>query len=476
VIGKITGRTLLSVLLFASFLSQAQHQELNDDPTTWKEKDHKSILDSQSVLFAFKHGNVSGHFRYFFMETNNEGSLTDYFANAAGGGLKFETAKFHGFQLGLSGFYIFNIGSSDLRPDTLLNQNNRYELALFDINDPDNKFNIDRLEELYLNYSNKKYQITFGKQLINTPFINLQDGRMRPTEVEGVWTEINALKNTKLEGGILYRISPRGTVEYFSIEESIGVLSGGVNPDGSKSNYKNNLHSRGIAAIGITRQMNRFFQMRLWNVFVENIFNTSMAQLEHEKTLKAGGKLTLGFQAIYQTSVNQGGNSDPSKTYFANGGQSLVYGGKLGWTRKKWDASLNYTRITDKGRYLMPREWGRDPFYTFMARERNEGLGDVHAVVGRLGYALPKHRVKGNLALGYFDLPSVTNYALNKYGMPSFTQVNLDFRYEFNGLLKGLEAQALLVHKMSSLNGLESRYTLNKVDMTNINLIFNFYF
>jgi hypothetical protein len=28
----------------------------------------------------------------------------------------------------------------------------------------------------------------------------------------------------------------------------------------------------------------------------------------------------------------------------------------------------------------MPREWGRDPFY-FMPRERNEGYGDVNAIM-----------------------------------------------------------------------------------------------
>jgi hypothetical protein len=48
------------------------------------------------------------------MATNNESGLSDYFANALGGGVKFETAKFHNFQFGVSGYYIYNIGSSDL--------------------------------------------------------------------------------------------------------------------------------------------------------------------------------------------------------------------------------------------------------------------------------------------------------------------------------------------------------------------------
>jgi hypothetical protein len=47
------------------------------------------------------------------MATNNESGLSDYYANALGGGVKFETAKFHNFQFGVSG-YIHNVGSSDL--------------------------------------------------------------------------------------------------------------------------------------------------------------------------------------------------------------------------------------------------------------------------------------------------------------------------------------------------------------------------
>jgi hypothetical protein len=40
------------------------------------------------------------------MATNNESGLSDYFANALGGGVKFETAKFHNFQFGVSGYFI----------------------------------------------------------------------------------------------------------------------------------------------------------------------------------------------------------------------------------------------------------------------------------------------------------------------------------------------------------------------------------
>ena len=77
--------------------------------------------------------------------------------SVVGGGLKFETAKFHNFQFGVSGFYIFNIGSSDFtKDDSLTGQFNRYEIGLFDVEDPANKKDLDRLEELYLKYKIEK--------------------------------------------------------------------------------------------------------------------------------------------------------------------------------------------------------------------------------------------------------------------------------------------------------------------------------
>lgn len=48
----------------------------------------------------------------------------------------------------------------------------------------------------------------------------------------------------------------------------------------------------------------------------------------------------------------------------------------------------------------MPREWGREPFFTFLPRERNEGFGDVHALMGKLSYNNSKISVKTSLAVG----------------------------------------------------------------------------
>lgn len=463
--------------LFFAINTIAQHQEISDKPTVWKEKSNEKI-DSTSFLNAFRNGNFSGHFRYFFMSTNNENDLTDYYANALGGGTKFETAKFHNFQIGISGYSIFNIGSSDFsKKDPITNVPNRYEVALFDIQNTSNKGNLSRLEEFYLKYNYRNSTVTIGKQLLNTSFINLQDGRMRPTEVDGIWVDFNEIKKTKINAGYLYGISPRSTMKYFRVGESIGIYPTGMNTDGTKSGYYRNLDSDGIYIVGIQNESIPNLKTLLWNQYTANIFNSALFQTDYKYDLNTSSQLLFGFQTVYQNALNFGGNEDPSKTYFEKKGYSKTFGGRLGWQNKKIEITLNYNRITSKGRYLMPREWGRDPFYTFMPRERNEGLGDVNALMTKIQYTNLKKAFKSHLAVGYFDLPDVKNFRLNKYGLPSYVQTNADVRYQFQGILKGFDAQILFVYKFNvGATYANKNYIFNKTNMNNINFILNFNF
>ena len=465
---------VISVLLAAGNLF-AQHQELGEKPSIWQEK-NKQKNDTTSLLHAFKNGTMHGHIRYFFMATDNTNDLSDYYANALGGGIKFETAKVKGFQLGISGFFTFNIGSSPLgEPDPKTGAGNRYEIGLFDQQDPYNTSDIDRLEELFLKYSFKNSSITLGKQLINTPFINLQDGRMRPTEVSGLWSEINTGK-TKWEGGLIKYISPRGTVKWFSVGESIGIYPMGVNPNGDRSAYRGNTETKGLAMAGMTNKSLKYLTLQAWHMYVHNIFNTSMLQADIKHPFGEKGQLLLGFQWISQFRSGDGGNYLPELRYVQDK-QSGTFGAMAGWEKNQFKTTLAFNRITDKGRFLMPREWGRDPFYTFMARERNEGLANANALVSTFSYKFPKTGIKTNLSMGYFDLPDAADFARNKYGLPSYTQLNLDIRYDFKGWLQGLNSQLLIYHKWKTEDGeLAGKYLINKVNMQGWNIVFNYNF
>jgi hypothetical protein len=472
---KFLSAYILSLLLSAN--SIAQHQELSEKPEMYKDKQVQTI-DSTSLLYAFKKGHINGHFRYFFMSTQNNKGLTDYYAHAAGAGIRYETARFHGFQFAVSGFYIFNLGSSDLtKADSVTGQFNRYEIALFDVENPANKKDMDRLEEFYLKYSYKNSSVIIGRQLINTPFINLQDGRMRATGVEGLWIEFNQIKKTKIEAGWIYAVSPRGTTKWYNAGESIGKYPSGVNADGTKSQYSNNISSKGIAVFGVTRPVNKNFTLQIWDVFTENVFNTVMLQTDARVPLKDNQSVFASAQFIRQDAVHDGGNKDAAKTFFEKRGKAISFGAKAGWKNYQWETSINYNRITSHGRYLMPREWGRDPFFTFLPRERNEGFGDVHALMAKINYNLLSARIKISLAAGYYKLPDVKNHRLNKYAVPSFSQFNADVRYSFGGLFKGLDAQLLVVGKIKNGETYhDKKFEFNKVNMIQYNFVLNYHF
>jgi len=429
-----------------------------------------------NLLEAFEHGHFHGHFRTYFMATDNARDLSDYHALAAGGGLHFSTAPWHGFSFGVGGLFNYNLASSDLAArDSLTGAVNRYEIGLFDVEDPENRNDLDRIEELWLRYQWKKSHITVGQQSIQTPFVNYQDGRMRPTAEAGVWAEIKEIKNTKIEGGWLWKISPRSTVDWYGIGESIGLYPRGLNPDGTGSGYPENLESAGIGILGITRQLGKRTKIQVWEQYVENIFSTSFVQADYTHPFKNDHKLLLGLQFTHQDALAHGGNEDASKTYFKKGGHSNAISAQSGWQRGGWQALAAYTYITSDGRFLSPREWGREPFYTFMSRERVEGSGDSHSVTGRLNWQTENKKLRIEAIYGRFYLPDVKNAAINKYAFPSFQQANFDVRYAFSGMLEGLRVQFLYVWKgrLGEVYG-NDKYVINRVDMSLYNLIFNY--
>jgi hypothetical protein len=459
---------LLSVKIISAQLLPYQH---------FTERD-RDKSDTTSLQHFFRNGEFYGHARYYFMATDNDAGLSDYFANAFGMGIGYETGKFKGFQIGISGFFIYNIWSSDLtKPDPATGVSNRYEIGQFDMLDAHNKHDMDRLEDLYVKYTYKKNQIKFGKQHIKTPFINPQDGRMRPTLVEGLMFESTHLKNTRIEGGWLFGVSPRSTVKWFGVGESMGVFPTGMNENGTRSQYAGNVQSDAIYFLGVTQKIQKNIKLQLWDFHIDNVLNSALLQLNAEKEIKGGSKIISGAQLIAQQSIGSGGNADTSKTYVRPGSEALTYGFRLGLqTANEWQFLVNYNRITGKGRYLMPREWGRDPFFTFMPRERNEGLADVHAATMSVSKSI-KQGFKAELGLGYYKLPEETIAAKNKYGMPSYWQLNADIRYLFSGFLKGLETQFLYVYKGNAgANEINKKNIINKTQMSLYNLVLNYHF
>jgi len=434
--------------------------------------------DTNTLRYALREGSKwNAQVRNYLMITHNfRKDLTDYHANALSGAFSYQTAKLKGFRAGFTGSFVYNTWSSDFtKPDSLTGQFNRYEIGLFDIENPSQSL-IGRIDELYLGYFWKKSKIIFGKQKLITPWLNPQDGRMRPNFQEGLYIDFQEIKNLKIELAWIYRFLVRSTEFWLTIPQSIGQYPAGITPDGVRSGYRNNLTSAGLGILGITYDILPSLKAQLWNYYTENIFNTTLWQTELEIPTKSN-KWLVGFQWHYQAALNDGGNHNPNLAYIPKNQTNWAVSGRIAWKNKLNQLTFNYTRIGNQGRFLFPREWGRDAFYTFLPRERNEGFGDVNAFMTQWTRNFPKQNLKIEFSYGHYYLPDANNTFLNKYNFPSYNQINLNFVYTFKGWLEGLQGQFLYVYKgrLGETNG-NPRFEFNKVNMSLYNLIFNYNF
>jgi hypothetical protein len=295
--------------------------------------------------------------------------------------------------------------------------------------------------------------------------------------VEGITGSWTLNKRIILQGGWLYGASPRSTVKWFQIGNSVGIYPEGLSPDGSPSQYSEQVKSKWLNYAGIEYKPLKNVRLFFWNQLFENVNNTFMFQPEW--TIQNKDKeLYIGAQYIRQQTLGDGGNTDAELRYAEKGSYVDIYGARIEYRKKnRWGIQINYTNIGNTGRFLMPREWGRDPFFTFMPRERNEGYGDVKAFNLVLSAQHKKWPLFARLGAGRYELPDPENVALNKYGFPSYYHFIGEVKLKPRGFFEGLEFVLLIVRKNGfGETGGNLRYVYNKVDLTNYNLIIQYSF
>ncbi len=458
------------LLLIAAATASAQQEE-HDLP-------HRDSLKQDSRLFEImRKGQLTGRLRQFNMATVNDGAPQDFHAIAFGGVLGYASDRWHGLQFRMAAGFTFDLSSTTFQdPDPVTGLYSRYEIGLFDVTDPTRVEDLSYLHEFQLNYMsrNGRHRTVFGKQELNTPFLNPQDGRMHPTLFEGIWQRSRLAEGTELQGGWLYRVAPRGTSRWYHVEESTHVYPTGRNILGQPSQHGEHQRSLGIFALSLKQRIHGKMSITAWDVLVENMFNTMMLQLE---TGDRESRWSLSAMALQQATVATGRLADADLAYMPRGEDSRAFSARLRHVPGKFRWQANYTRITAHGRYLMPREWGRDPFYTFLPRERNEGLGDVHAATLNLILRDWKPGLRIEADGGAYWLPPLSDARLNKYSFPSYAQFVLNTQYAFQGGWKGMAVQLLYLYKMPLYEQrLTERQAFNKVDMHHLNLIINYAF
>ena len=343
---------------------------------------------------------------------------------------------------------------------------------MFDLLDQDDRF-FGKLENLSLTYSKESWGISAGRIAINEDWINAQDGRLSPTGIEGANAWLVTDSKWKFSVWGIGKVSVRGTSEWLSVGESIGVFPVGRDPDGEASQYAGKTESDWIGIAEVAKDWEGF-NLSASNTLVQNISNTLWAQGEKRwKNEQAGITWLWGVQAGFQSGLGAGGNSDPIFQYKNPEDRNWAFSTRFGYKKSAWDLHLNYTKTGGRGIWLSPREWGKDAWYTFIPRERNEGFSYLDALVAFAEYTFPNTALSAFAHFGFHWLPPLNAPSENKYNMPSYRQINLGVKYAPKSIRK-LDFQLLVMNKESIGNQrLNPNQIYNKVGMIHVNGIVN---
>jgi len=413
--------------------------------------------------------------RSFWMSTSYWEDFKGDFALGQSAYLQMKTASYKGFSI-VGRYTVFgNVWSSDLLARDPVTQNfNRYEVGLFDVLDPSDRF-FGKVEALQIRYTSEKFEAVLGRMDINTPFINPQDGRLSPTFVEGLRLNYRPDDKNRFSADIIGRMSPRSTSGWFDIGETIGIYPVGQSEMGQPSKYQGNTLSDFFTVLDWQHRFDQGLQLQVNHTYVDNISSTYLTQLIKDWDIPSKNhKLVTGLQVTLQHGIREGGNAEPEKRFKNPDDVNVVISGRLGIKNPRSLLFFNYTRIDGRGRFLNPREWGRDPFFTFIPRERNEGYNQVDAFTTYYQRNFPEKGLQFYGFAGLHFLPDPSNAELNKYAFPSYAQANLGSRYSPKWG-NGLDFHFILMSKVNLKPGeMKPQWIYNKVNMIHVNLMVNY--
>lgn len=413
------------------------------------------------------------HFRTFWMNTSYPG--LDFKEDYALGmslnlGAKVNFNKHWAFHVGYRAFA--NVWSSDIwEADPLTGQNNRYESGLFDLLDLRDRF-FGRLETFSLEYAQDRFGVKIGRMGINTDWVNAQDGRLAPTAVEGIYAWYQPTKQWKIGLWGIGGMSIRGSKDWLNPGETLGIFPQGRTVSGKPAKYLSNTYSKSLVVLELDRMLSRGGNIHLSTTWAQNLFSTYWLAFDKKQKLKKE-TLVYGIQAGFQHGLGNGGNPDPELRYKEPGDLNYALSGRLGWSSLRWTTHLNFTKVGGKGRWLSPREWGKDAWYTFIPRERNEGFGSVQALVAYSEYRLEKVPVQIYAHWGLHWLPDLNDFQGNKYNSPSYGQWNLGVKYQPKKI-QNLDFHFILMNKQAlNSKALTNNQIYNKVELIHFNGIIN---
>jgi hypothetical protein len=225
---------------------------------------------------AIKNASISGELRLGYIAVSPDvAGATDTSAGAVGGHIKLESADINGFQFAFAPYFVEKVNAlSGDEEDGELNG------EFFD----DNNASYAYIGEAYVNYAFNNGSFRWGRQAIDTPFINTDNIRMLPHTYQAAWLRYNPSEKLHLEGGIAKKWA--------------GVGSGG-NPGKFKPVSED---GDGALALGGVYQVNEAYTAQGWFYDFDNNFSLLYADV-----VRSRGPLELAAQFASYSEDNDSG-------------------------------------------------------------------------------------------------------------------------------------------------------------------------
>lgn len=432
--------------------------------------------DIQSFKDVFLKGEHHGHLRSSSMTTINNGVLEDYFTSAIGGALAYQTAVFYGFQFGVKGIYSYRLFGSDLlKTDSVSGKQAKWESELYDINRPGEYLDLDRLEELYIAYHFGTSLIRYGKIDINTsPLLLRRDGRMKPFVYRGLWAEIQEFQNQEITIAWINGVSPRGMTDWFSINEAVGLLNNGFQYNGEKAQYHKAVQSNGIV-IGQYAIQTGAIKTQLWNYYFHEMMNITWFQSDIKKE-----NWFAGLQYAHQFSDATQNQLNYAERIYQPDETANVFAAQFGIIRAtnphtEHLISIAALRALNTGRFIFPRELGRENFYVSQPRSWLDGFGNTNMI--QIRHTVQKNQLKIDSRIVYVDNPGLLDSEFNKYKREDYIQFTFLTNYEFDEFLEGLDLTLLYVGRNSKgIADVPLKSQFYQTNFHHLNLILNIHF
>lgn len=346
---------------------------------------------------AVTEGKLIKHIRIYYMQKDFDAPEMQE-SLAAGGWLGYETAPWHGINVGLIGYTSQGVGFTDKNHDgaDLLAPGQRGYTVL---------------GQAYLKAELEKNKITIFRQNIDTPFINPHDSRMTPNTYEAYTIESAFIRYIKIFISQITKVKGWTDTKFISMSEFAGIK------DSDKP----------VTAAGITFTPNDIYKVQIWNYYCYDFMNVAYFEVNSNRSLSENLSWFAGLQAFYQQSVGE--------ELFGKFHTSLA-GVKTGVSWYGLQPLIGFT-ITDRSHDIV-NPWSSWLGYTSIIEEDSNLAGEKAWIVG-LSYDFANMGINGlDISLNYTDSKIPANENIE---FPKQREKDCTINYHFSGKLNGLWLQ-----------------------------------